>query len=185
MKVLSALSALALSLTMSAALAASTPSPTKTPHAAKPLTANGFWQQADDQGKVGGWFYFEQVKDHYEGRIVKMFSKPGEKVYETCTACPGDQKNAAMLGLTLVKGMHRDGLKYTDGTIMDPRNGSVYSAQMELSPDGQKLSVRGFLGLPMLGETQVWTRLPDDSMAPEDIPPDSALPSASASPAAN
>ncbi len=180
MKIQSALSALLLTLAAGSSFAASTatPTPTKTPRpaASKPLTVTGFWQQADDQGQVGGWFYFTEVNDRYEGRIVKMFPKPGDKVYETCTACPGNQKNAAMLGLTLVKGMHREGLKYTDGTIMDPRNGSVYSAQMELSPDGQKLSVRGFLGLPMLGETQVWTRLPDDSIAPADIPPDSALP---------
>lgn len=180
MKVLLTVSTFAMTLAMGASLAATTPSATKTPRA-KPLTATGFWQQADDQGNVGGWFYFTEVNDKYEGRIVKMFAKPGVKVYETCTACPGNQKNAAMLGLTLVKGMHRDGLKYSEGTIMDPRNGSVYSAQMELSPDGQKLSVRGFLGLPMLGETQVWTRLPDDSIPAADIPPDSAL----ATPAAN
>jgi len=139
-------------------------------------TAAGFWQETDDQGRPGAWFYFTETKGRYEGRIVKAFPQPGQPTFQTCSACPGDQKDAAMLGLTIVKGMRRNGLKYEGGTILDPRNGDVYQAQMELSPDGQQLSVRGYLGIPLLGQTQVWTRLPDDSIAKEDIPKPSVSP---------
>lgn len=134
-------------------------------------TAAGFWQQADSDGHVGAWFYFEEVKGKYEGRLVKLFKQPGEeKIVETCAKCPGAQKNARLLGLTIVKGMRRDGLKYEDGAILDPRDGTVYHAQMEMSPDGQKLYVRGYVGIPLLGQTQTWTRLPDDAIAADEIP---------------
>jgi uncharacterized protein (DUF2147 family) len=142
-------------------------------HAAGDKSCAGFWQQVDNDGHVGGWFYFTEVKGRFEGRLVKMFNKPGEKTYDVCTKCPGNQKNAPMLGLTIVKGMRRDGLKYDDGSILDPRDGTVYHAQMELSADGQKLSVRGYLGIPLLGQTQVWNRLPDNAIPAADIPKES------------
>ncbi len=136
-------------------------------------TAAGFWQQVDNDGHVGAWFYFSEVDGVFEGRLVKMFKQPGQPLVEVCTKCTGNQKNAAMLGLTIVKGMRRDGRKYEDGTILDPRDGTIYHAQMELSADGKKLAVRGYLGIPLLGQTQTWNRLPDNAIAPADIPKDS------------
>ena len=144
-------------------------------------TAAGFWKQLNDDGSVGGWFYFVQKDGVYEGRLVKMFKKPGGPVYSNlCDKCEGDQKGAPMIGLTMVKGMKRDGHSYQEGSILDPRDGTVYHAQMELSADGKSLSVRGYLGIPLLGQTQVWKRLPDDAMAAADIPPESLGPSSKA-----
>jgi uncharacterized protein (DUF2147 family) len=156
-----------------------TPSPAKTeaPVAYDHNTAAGFWQETDDQGRPGAWFLFVEKDGLYEGRFVKMFKQPGEQqVILTCQKCTGDQKDALMMGLTIVKGMKRNGAKYAGGTILDPRDGTVYHAQMELSADGQQLFVRGYLGIPLLGQTQIWTRQPDDAMAPEDIPEDSVGP---------
>ncbi|MBV8474901.1 MAG: DUF2147 domain-containing protein [Hyphomicrobiales bacterium] len=139
-------------------------------HAQTTPTVKGFWQETDDQGNVGAWFYFSQKDGVYIGRLVKSFPKPGEPHYSVCSKCQDERKNARMLGLTIVSGMKRDGLKYTDGSILDPRDGSIYHAEMELSQDGQELSVRGYIGIPLLGQTQVWKRLPDDTIAAADIP---------------
>jgi len=151
-----------------------TPSKTETPVAYDHKTAAGFWQESDDQGRPGAWFLFVEKDGLYEGRFVKMFKQPGEQeMILTCQKCTGDQKDASMIGLTIVKGMKRNGNKYAGGTILDPRDGTVYHAQMEVSDDGEQLFVRGYLGIPLLGQTQTWTRLPDDAIAPDDIPAES------------
>jgi uncharacterized protein (DUF2147 family) len=132
-------------------------------------SASGLWEQVDDDGRVGGWFYIYERDGIYEGKIVRMFLRPGEKPNPICTKCPGEQKNQPSLGLTLIKGMQRKGRHYENGTILDPRDGSIYQARMEISPDGQRLMVRGYLGIELFGQSQVWRRLPESAMADVDV----------------
>ena len=135
------------------------------PQRPAPPSVVGLWEQVDDDGRVGGWFHIYERNGVYMGDIVKMFLKPGEKANPICTKCSGDQKNQPALGLTLIKGMQRKGLNYDNGSILDPRDGSVYQARMELSADGQKLMVRGFVGIDLFGQSQTWRRLPDSARA--------------------
>lgn len=124
----------------------------------------GLWEQLDNDGRVGSWFRIYESSGVYRGDIVKMFVKPGEQGNPICTRCPGDQKNQPMIGLTLITGMQRKGLHYENGSILDPRDGSVYQARMELSPDGRSLTLRGFVGIALFGQSQTWRRLPDSAI---------------------
>jgi uncharacterized protein (DUF2147 family) len=129
-------------------------------------TAAGLWERVDSSGDPAAWFRILDCSGVFQGKMVKIFaSPPGQNPADwRCTACTGDQRNAPVIGLTFINGMKRNGLAYEGGSILDPRSGSVYSARMDLSPDGQQLSVRGFLGIELLGHTEVWRRLPDSAL---------------------
>src|ERR1700694_6008747 len=86
-------------------------------------TVTGLWQEVDDQGRVGAWFYFSEKNNVYSGRLVRSFPRAGEPQFDRCDRCPGAQKGAKMMGLVIIKGMVRKGLHYEGGTILDPRDG--------------------------------------------------------------
>jgi uncharacterized protein (DUF2147 family) len=152
------------------------------PVAAQEPAATGLWQQIDsDTGKKRGWFVIAEQNGAYEGTIVKMFMDPGQGTNPVCDKCTGDQQGQPWLGLTIIKGMQRKGLDYENGKILDPTTGKLWSAEMHLSPDGQDLTVRGYLGFSLLGMNQYWKRLPEaeyrqiEPAALKSLPP-SAIP---------
>jgi len=51
--------------------------------------------------------------------------------------------------------------EWSDGWLYNPRDGETYSVQIT-SQSATELKVRGFLGLPIIGSSQIWTRVDGD-----------------------
>ena len=143
------------------------------------LTPAGLWQAVDsDTKEPTGWFLITDHGGVYDGIIAKMFLKPGEDPNAICDQCKDDRHNQPWLGLQLIRGMKpEEDNKYGGGTILDPRDGKIYKATMKVTPDGQTLVLRGYIGFELLGQNEYWTRLPDSaySMLDPSVNPNHAV----------
>jgi uncharacterized protein (DUF2147 family) len=63
-----------------------------------------------------------------------------------------------ILGMTIITDMKKDGDGWDNGQILDPENGKIYKCKMRLEDGGNKLVVRGYIGVSLLGRSQTWIR---------------------------
>lgn len=119
----------------------------------------GLWQTIDDHsGKPGGLIRIELVDGQYQGWIEKIFPDPGEDPNPKCARCEGVRRNQPVVGLNFMWGLTKRGDEFQGGEILDPKTGKIYRARLKLEDGGKKLNVRGFIGLSLLGRSQVWHR---------------------------
>ena len=128
---------------------------------AQAISPVGLWRTLDDRsGRPRALVRITERGGIFEGRIERLFLEPQEPPDPRCKDCEGDLKGRPILGLTIVTAMRRDAEAFSGGRILDPENGQRYRATMTLAPDGRQLIVRGYIGLPLLGRSQVWLREP-------------------------
>ncbi|UUZ57151.1 DUF2147 domain-containing protein [Massilia sp. H-1] len=122
-------------------------------------TPVGLWKNIDDvTGKPKALIRISEDKGELRGQIEKLFPAPGEDPNPKCIACNGAKKDQPVIGMVFMSGLKKNGDEYTDGEILDPDNGKVYRSKMSLAEGGKKLKVRGYVGVPMFGRSQVWVR---------------------------
>ncbi|WOE30950.1 MULTISPECIES: DUF2147 domain-containing protein [unclassified Acinetobacter] len=126
-------------------------------HAADPLNGT-VWKTIDDKTKQAKALvkFTEQSNGTLSATIQQVLTKGEENA---CTKCEGPYKDKSLKGLTIIRNLKPvNSLSYDKGTILDPQSGKTYSLQANLAPNGQKLELRGYIGISLLGRNQTWVR---------------------------
>lgn len=120
----------------------------------------GLWKTIDDEtGKPKSLLRISDSNGEYQGRIEKLFRDPGLDPNPKCEKCEDARKDQPIVGMTVLTGLKQtEANEYTGGTILDPATGKIYKTKVSLDEDGKKLNMRAYIGVPMLGRTQVWLR---------------------------
>jgi uncharacterized protein (DUF2147 family) len=119
----------------------------------------GVWKTIDDETHEARSRV--EITEHdgvLSGRVVELFRKPGEDPNPRCEDCPGDRHGQPVIGMTILWNLRRDGDVWEGGEILDPEEGKTYRCRLRV--EGDKLEVRGYIGISLLGRTQVWERAP-------------------------
>lgn len=124
---------------------------------AQSQTVFGKWKTIDDEtGQAKSIVEIYEKAGKIYGKIIDIVNP--EKRKNLCSKCSGEDKNAPILGLIIIKGLVKDGDEYNGGKILDPVKGEEYKCLIALEGK-DKLKVRGFVGVSLFGRTQYWYRV--------------------------
>jgi len=112
--------------------------------ATRSATPVGTWLTESGHGVVE----IAECGDALCGRIVGIDREPGSPM-------PTDVNGRPQCGLTIISNERPEADGTWLGEVTDPRDGATYQAKLWVDDSGN-LHLRGFIGIPLLGSTQVW-----------------------------
>lgn len=121
----------------------------------KPDDISGVWQtHGDKPAKVNIY----KNGDTYFGKII-FLQFPNENGHPALDKNNPDKAKQSLpiLGLEILRGFRFDDDEWNKGEIYDPESGKTYSCTISMK-DPNTLRVRGYIGISLLGRTEIWTR---------------------------
>ena len=120
-----------------------------------------YYIDADDI--IGNWsspdqnshFQIYKKNNKYFGKITWGTGRDSKDINNPSPSL----RNRELIGLTILQNFVYAGKsKYSEGTIYDPNDGKEYSCILTLQTK-DKLIVRGYVGIPLFGRSETWTRI--------------------------
>jgi hypothetical protein len=121
----------------------------------------------------GNWRAINDV-DNKPSAMIRVLTAPdgslrgwltaslrGDDPNRVCDKCQPPHHNQRIIGMEVLWDVVPDPanpLHWTNGKILDPDSGGIYSADVVESPDGGTLTVKGYFINPAIGRTQTWQR---------------------------
>jgi uncharacterized protein (DUF2147 family) len=115
----------------------------------------GFWlTHGDRPAKI----QIYRSGDLYFGKIV-FLKEPMENGKPVADKKNPDERlrGRPILGMELLNGFRFNKDEWDGGHVYDPESGKTYSCFLSMK-DARTLKVRGYVGISLLGRTELWTR---------------------------
>lgn len=117
----------------------------------------GKWKVRDEKtGEANAIVEIYKKKELVFAKIVEILDP--NYIDKKCTLCKGKNKDKPGVGINVLINLKSKNKKWSDGYAFDPRNGNYYNCYIKLV-NSNKLKVRGFVGIPIIGRTIYWERL--------------------------
>ncbi len=118
----------------------------------------GEWESGSGKARIK----ISKYGDKYSGKIIWL----KEPLYKDGKTTKRDTKNpdetkrtVPIINLTILLGfVYKGNNCWGNGTIYDPESGSTYNCVIKLK-DEKILDIRGFIGIQLVGRTEVWKRI--------------------------
>ena len=119
----------------------------------------GVWITQDNDCKVtfardtngelfGEILWIEAIHSNSDGPLLDV-NNPDKRL-----------RSQPIMGLRILNGFEYDQSKnkWVNGTVYDTTTGKTYKCQMWVQDDPNKLTLKGYIGVPLLGREVVWFR---------------------------
>ena len=123
----------------------------------------GVWNTSDNKAQVEIF----KVNEKFHGKIIKLKEPdwPPNDEHGMGGKPKSDRNNPdpklraqPIIGLEFMHGFAYAGKKrWESGKVYDPESGKTYKCKLTLTSTN-RLEVRGFIGISLIGRTEVWTR---------------------------
>lgn len=116
----------------------------------------GVWLSENKNGKI----QIYKAGNKYFGKLIwgkTMYEADGVTSRKDTKNSDASLRNRNLKDLVILTNMEYDDGEWEDGKVYDPEKGKTYSCTMKLN--GNRLNLRGYVGVSLLGRTSVWTRV--------------------------
>lgn len=115
----------------------------------------GKWKNFNHEGKVNSIIKVYEKDGKIYGKVDRIMKE--EDRDRVCTKCEGELKNEPVEGMVIMRDLEKEGDKYVDGTVVDPKSGKEYRCKIWLDANNPDvLKVRGYLAF--FYKTKTWKR---------------------------
>lgn len=116
----------------------------------------GYWLNQEKDAKIE---IYKAKDGKFYGKIIWLKEPNRDGKPKTDINNPKENLRATpIIGMLILKAFEKeDDDDYEDGTIYDPKSGKTYSCNITVK-NANTLSIRGYVGISLIGRTTVWTR---------------------------